>query len=141
MRKGSVFLLLTFVGLMAVFYFLFFHYEKPKEGLPSLPHSADAPRGDITGDCGRDSECFVAAIEDDCRIVTFLLPNPLNSTVFFNGRVIGPILSKCEVYIEDITTNQSMRCHIDESAFENIKSPEGLRAVCSGDLLDRILLG
>lgn len=141
MRKGSLFLLLTFVGLVALFVFLFFFHEQPVEDAATA-HSQGLPRGLVASeDCGYDIDCFVEAVEDDCRAVTFFLPNPLNDTLLFNGRVLGPTLGKCDVYIEDKETNQSMRCYIGESAFGSVDSPEALRTLCSGDLLDSILQG
>ena len=85
-----------------------------------------------------DNDCFVEAINDDCRIVDFSLPNPMGDGSL-HGRILGPLLGKCEVLISDSETGDSMRCNLDSGAFERISSIGALESVCAGELLDRLL--
>jgi len=138
MGKGGIFLALTVLLIIAVFVYLFFIYTPPEAEPTDIYVVKDAPRGDITTNCELNTTCFKQAINNDCQLVIFQLQDPDNSSNLFDGKIIGPIFDRCEVVIKDKTNQESMRCNLPKRL--TIKSIPELQSVCSGDLLDRILV-
>ncbi len=137
MGKGGIFLALTVVLILAVFYYLSFEYERPEEPGSDRPPELRRPGLNIVEDCENNLTCLQEAVST-CKKVDFELSSPLNSSKKFRGSVVGKVLDKCQVYVFDPLTNESATCNIDESAFE-IKDTKALRNICSGELAERLL--
>ena len=129
---------MTIILVIGLLTFLFFVHERPSEpGIwdKGAPHGLEGP---VMQDCGLNMTCFREAISGECRAVTFVLPHPFNNTKFLDGAVIGRVINKCKVRVEDPETGKSMDCLLDESLFSSIDSLRDLRTACSGELLKEI---
>jgi hypothetical protein len=128
--RGPLFLTLTTLLALTMILFIAFQENRqtsPSGAVPTLPqHQLE---------CGYDIGCFIQAVSG-CKPATFLLSNPGNDSLTLRGELLGQVIGKCQVVLED-SSGKSMTCYLDRDL--PLTSIDSLLSVCSGELLEELI--